>query len=179
MHWSDIEEGQQGLARLGRQRMIEPGVVLVVTIRQDGTARVSPVEPLLMDGDLWLSMLWQSAKALDLLRDPRVLLHSIVTSRDGANGEFKIRGTARAEDDPAVHRRYADTVADNLGWSPQPGRFHLFAIDISHVTFISYDTDTGNQHVAMWPPGREFMRAATSPTSLADPVPIADLIETS
>jgi hypothetical protein len=178
MHWSDIGHAQHRLARLGHQRLIEPGVVLVVTIRRDGTARLSPVEPLVMDGDLWLSMMGQSAKARDLLRDPRVLVHSIVTSRDGAEGEFKIRGTARAEDDPAVQRRYAGAVA-SLGWSPQPGQFHLFAVDISQVTFISYDTATGNQHVAMWPPGREFIRRATSDTSVGDPEPVSDLIETS
>jgi Pyridoxamine 5'-phosphate oxidase len=179
MHWSDIEHAQHRLARLGHQRLIEPGVVLVVTIRRDGTARLSPVEPLVLDGDLWLSMMWQSAKARDLLRDPRVLVHGIVTSRDGADGEFKIRGTARTEDDPAVQRRYAETVTSSLGWSPQPGRFHLFAVDISQVSFISYDTATGDQHVALWPPGREFIRRATSDTSVGDPEPISDLIEIS
>jgi hypothetical protein len=44
-------------------RLIAPGVLLVVTIRRDGTPRVSPVEPLVLDGDLWLSMMWQSRKA--------------------------------------------------------------------------------------------------------------------
>ena len=121
MHWSDIEHTQHRLARLGHQRLIEPGVVLVATIRKDGTARLSAVEPLVMDGDLWLSMMQGSAKARDLLRDPRVLVHSIVTSREGAAGEFKVRGTARAEDDPGAHRRYADAVAGSLGWSPTPG----------------------------------------------------------
>lgn len=179
MHWSDIGHAQHRLARLGHQRLIDPGVVLVATIRQDGTARLSPVEPLVMDGDLWLSMMWQSAKARDLLRDPRVLVHSIITSRDGAGGEFKIRGTTRAENDPAIQRHYAGTVAGSLGWSPQPGRFHLFAVDISQVSFISYDTATGDQHVAMWPPGREFIRRATSATSVGDPEAISDLIEIS
>ena len=177
MHWSDLEQAQHRLARLGRQRLIEPGVVLVVTIRRDGTARLSPVEPLLLDGELWLSMLWQSAKARDLLRDPRILVHGIVTGREGEAGEFKIRGTARAEDDPAVQRRYADTVAGSLGWSPEPGRFHLFAVDIGHVSFISYDTPTGDQHVAMWPPAREFIRRGTSATSVGPPEPATDLIE--
>ena len=177
MHWSDIEHAQHRLARLGHQRLIEPGVVLVATIRQDGTARLSAVEPLVMDGDLWLSMMQGSAKARDLLRDPRVLVHSIVTSREGAAGEFKVRGTACAEDDPGVQRRYADTVASSLGWNPSPGRFHLFAIDISQVSFISYATTTGDQHVAMWPPGREYIRRATSATSVGDPEPVSDLIE--
>jgi hypothetical protein len=55
---------------------------------RDGTPRVSAVEPLVTGGDLWLSMLWQSTKAADLLRDPRILLRSVVTSRDGGAGEF-------------------------------------------------------------------------------------------
>jgi hypothetical protein len=130
-----------------------------------------------MDGDLWLSMMQGSAKARDLLRDPRVLVHSIVTSREGADGEFKVRGTASAQDDPGVHRRYADTVASSLGWSPTPGQFHLFTIDISQVSFISYETATGDQHVATWPPGREYIRRATSATSVGDPEPVSDLLE--
>src|SRR5262249_6312738 len=60
MRWSDLESRQPKLAELGRRRLVEPGVVLVATIRRDGTPRLSPVEPYLMDGDLWLSMLWQS-----------------------------------------------------------------------------------------------------------------------
>jgi hypothetical protein len=67
-----------------------------------------------MDGDLWLSMMWQSGKARDLLRDPQILVHGIITSREGAAGEFKVRGTTSAEADLAVQRRYAQTVTDSL-----------------------------------------------------------------
>ena len=52
-----------------------------------------------MDGELWLSMMWGSRKAADLARDERVLVHSIVTARDGAEGEVKLRGTVEAVDD--------------------------------------------------------------------------------
>ena len=176
MHWSDIEDAQPRLASVGRARLIDPGVVLVGTVRRDGAARISPVEPLIMDRDLWLSMMWQSAKARDLQRDPRILVHSIVTTRDGGEGEFKVRGTAREEGDPAVQRRYADTVTASLGWNPQPGRFHLFAVDIRQVSFLSYDDATGDQHVAMWPPAREFIRRGTSATSVGDPEPVRDLL---
>jgi hypothetical protein len=134
VHWSDLERGQPRLAATGYERLIAPGVLLVGTIRRDGTPRLSPVEPLLLDGDLWLSMMWQSAKARDLLRDPQILVHSVVTSRDGTEGEFKVRGTSRAEDDPAAQRRYAGAVTASLGWSPVPGEFHLFAVDIGQVT---------------------------------------------
>jgi Pyridoxamine 5'-phosphate oxidase len=127
MDWSELERHQPGLAGLGRRRLLEPGVVLVATIRGDGTPRVSPVEPFVLDGVLWLSMLWGSRKAADLLRDPRVLVHSVITSRDGGEGEFKIRGTVRAEDDPDVQARYAAAVGASLGWTPEPGRDILVA----------------------------------------------------
>ena len=176
MEWSALEHRQPRLAELGRKRLLEPGVGLVATIRGDGTPRVSPVEPFILDGTLWLSMLWQSRKAVDLLRDPRVLVHSVVTSRDGGEGEFKIRSTARAEDDPDLSRRYAAAVAASLGWSPEPGRFHLFAVTIGEVTFIRYDDATGDQHVARWPPPREYIRRGTSATSLGTPEPASDII---
>lgn len=43
-------------------------------------------------------MLWGSRKAADLLRDPHLLVHSIVTSRDGSAGEYKVRGRAVGEE---------------------------------------------------------------------------------
>jgi Pyridoxamine 5'-phosphate oxidase len=177
MHWSDMERAQPRLARLAAERLIGPGVVLVATIRQDGTPRLSPVEPFVLDGDLLLSMMWQSAKARDLLRDPRILVHSVITSRDGAEGELKVRGTGHAQHDPAEQRAYAEAVATSLGWNPQPGRFHLFAVDVDEIAFITYDSATGDQHVAMWPPAREFIRRATTDTSLGAPEPVSDIIE--
>jgi len=176
MRWSEVERQQPRLAELGVRLLTGPGVVLVGTIRRDGTPRLSPVEPLVMDGSLWLSMMWRSAKATDLFRDPRILVHSAVAGREGGPGEFKVRGVARTHDDPAVHRRYAETAARELGWEPEFGRSHLFDVDIADVTFITYDAPTGDQHVAMWPPAREFVRRATSATSVGKPEPIRDLL---
>jgi Pyridoxamine 5'-phosphate oxidase len=176
MNWSAMERRQPGLAELGRQRLIEPGVVLVGTIRRDGTPRISPVEPWIMDGELWLSMMWRSAKAADLLRDPRVLVHNAVSNRNGADGEFKLRGTVRAETGLTVQRRYAAEVAKALGWNPEPGKFHLFAVGFDQVSYIRYDDSTGDQYVAQWPPAGEFVRRATSPTSVGEPEPRTDLL---
>ena len=176
MRWSEIERHQPGLAELARKRLLDPGVVLVVTIRRDGTPRLSPVEPFVMDGALWLSMMWQSKKATDLLRDPRILVHSVITNRDGSEGEVKIRGIARAENDAAVQRRYAAEIVQSFGWDPQVGLFHLFEVSAEHLTYIRYDPVTEHQHVAMWPPAREFIRQHATATSLADPEPAADII---
>ena len=148
-------------------------MLLVATIRRDGTPRLSPVEPFLLDGSLWLSMMWQSRKAQDLLRDKRVLVHSIVTSRDGATGEVKLRGRAILVDEAGARARYCEAVAV-LGWQPTEPNFHLFRIDLQDATFIRYAPDeSGDQFVTRWPDGVEFVRRATSPTSLgaAEPIP--------
>ncbi|HEU4424587.1 MAG TPA: pyridoxamine 5'-phosphate oxidase family protein [Pilimelia sp.] len=171
-----MEERQPGLAELGRRLLIGPGVVLVGTIRCDGAPRISPVEPFVLDGELMLSMMWGSQKAADLLRDPRILVHSVVVGRDGGEGEFKVRGTVRVEDELAVQQRYAAAVSASLGWKPDPGRFHLFIVCVQNVAFIRYDQPSGDQHVATWPPGREFIRRATSATSVGDPQPIRHIL---
>ncbi len=177
MDWSELERRQPRLGALGRQRLLDPGVVLVGTIRRDGTPRISPVEPWIMDGVLWLSMMWGSTKAADLLRDPRTLVHNPVSNRDGLEGEFKLRGTARDEPGRDVQGRYAAEVAQSLGWEPEPGKFHLFAVDVERVTCIRYDGPTGDQYVAYWPPAREFVRRATSATSVGEPEPSTGILE--
>jgi hypothetical protein len=176
MHWQELVDRQPRLAAKAHDRLIEPGVVLVATVRRDGSPRLSPVEPFVLEGDLLLSMLWGSYKAGDLLRDPRVLVHSIVTGRDGSEGELKLRGLAHEESDLALQGRYADAVGARLGWHPEPGRFHLFSIRVRDVTFIRYHEPTGDQFVASWPPSREFVRRGTSATSLGEPTPVSDLL---
>jgi hypothetical protein len=168
MRWHDFEAAEPRLAGLARDRLIEPGVVLVGTVRRDGSPRISPVEPFLLEGELWLSMLWGSYKAADLRRDPRVLVHSIVTDRSGDEGEVKVRGRCREEPDPEVQQRYAAAVASALGWRPEVGRFHLFAVDLASVAYLRYDEPTGDQHVVLWPAGEQFVRRGTSATSLGE-----------
>jgi hypothetical protein len=62
MRWSEISARQPALGAAADRLLIEPGVLLAGTIRRDGTARISGVEPLVLDGDLWLSMMSGSAK---------------------------------------------------------------------------------------------------------------------
>jgi hypothetical protein len=176
MKWSQIAASEPALGAVASDSLIRPGVLLVGTIRRDGSARISGAEPLVMDGDLWLSMMRASAKAVDLARDPRILLHSIVTGPEPA-AEVKVRGTVRAEDDPDVQRRYAAAVSAQIGWRPVVGPFALFVMDVEDVTYIGHDADTGGQHVARWPAGLEYIRPQVTPTSLGPPQPVRRLLE--
>lgn len=171
MRWGDLQDRQPRLGVIAHDRLVGPGILLVATIRRDGTPRLSPVEPFVLDGDLWLSMLLGSLKAADLLRDPRVLVHSIVTGPDGGEGEVKLRGTAEEVPDDARQRRYADAVAAALPWTPEVGRFHLFRVEVADVTYVRYDNASGDQYLVRWPAGTECVRRGTSATTLGDPQP--------
>lgn len=148
----------------------------MATVRADGSPRLSPVEPLLWRDDLWLSMGWGSQKARDLHRDPQILVHSVVTNRDGTDGEYKLRGRAMSETETAVQSDYAREVADRLGWRPEVGKFHLFWIDVLDVTFIRWDDATNDQYITRWPSGAEFVRRGTSATSQGPAEPRRDLL---
>ena len=60
-------------------------------------------------------MMWRSVKALDLLRDPRCVVHSTVSNKDGTEGEFKVYGRAREVNDPGELRKFGDTVYAAIG----------------------------------------------------------------
>jgi hypothetical protein len=177
VRWSEFAARAPRLAALGEARLLAPGVVLVGTIRRDGTPRISPVEPLLWERDLWLSMLLGSLKAADLRRDSRLLIHSVVTSRDGQAGEFKVRGRAVAEGDARIQAAYAEQVRERIGWSPEPGRFHLFRVELDDVAFIRYEEASGDQFVTRWPSGHEYVRRGTSATSLGPPESYPNLLD--
>ena len=175
MRWSEISARQPALGAMAGQLLIDSGVLLAGTIRRDGTARISGVEPLVLDGDLWLSMMSGSAKCRDLGRDPRIVLNSVITS-PSPPGEIKIRGTARAVTERDRQERYAAAVGRQLGWQPVVGQFTLFIIEVADVTYVGSEAGTGAQHVARWPPRQEYIRPQLTPTSLGPPQAVARLL---
>ena len=93
------------------------------------------MEPFIVDGQLYLGMMWRSVKALDLLRDPRCVVHSTVSDRLGSEGEFKVYGQAVEVADPSERTRFADAVYAAIGFRPEEPEFHCFAIAIESVVF--------------------------------------------
>ncbi|MGI5215757.1 hypothetical protein [Plantactinospora sp. CA-290183] len=73
-----------------------------------------------------------------------------------------------------MHSAYARRVADTLGWRPEPGHFHLFAVRIGSVSYLRYDG--GDQYLTIWPPGRETVRRRTTATSVGPPEPTRQLL---
>jgi hypothetical protein len=175
MRWSEIAARQAVLGDIAHDKLIKPGALLVGTVTRDGSARISGAEPLIMDGELWLSMMRTSMKARDLRRDPRIQLHSLINGPEPAP-ELKVRGAVVEETSRDVQELYATAAAAELGWRPVVGQFTLFRVDVRDVTYIGFDSETGAQHVARWPAGIEYLRPSTTPTSLGPPQPISRLL---
>ena len=135
MVWEEFKGSDPDLAALGEERFERTGLVLLGTLRKNGWPRISPVEPLIADGHLYLGMMWQSRKALDLLRDPRCTVHNTVSNRDGSEGEFKVYGRAVEVRDSDMRQRYGDVLYEKMGWSPEEPEYHLFSVDIESVSY--------------------------------------------
>lgn len=111
--------------------------MLLGTNRVDGWPRVSPCEAYFVDGELMLGMMWQSKKALDLVRDPRITLATPQCEREPAYGDLKLYGRAAEVVDEARRRRHADVQQAAIDWRPTDP-YHLFAVDIERAGFISF-----------------------------------------
>jgi len=151
MKWDDFKREAPALAELGEKRFDSTGLILLGTLRRNGFPRISPIEPLFCDGELELGMIWRSPKALDLLRDPRCVLHSTVTDRDGKEGDFKAYGRAVELKDLDARRRYCEGLFAKIGWRPQEPSFHVFTIDLESVGYIIFE-DGGKSRRQTWPP---------------------------
>ena len=133
--WRQLAARAPELAALGEAQFARTGLSLVGTLRRDGWPRISPVEPFISEGQLCLGMMWQSVKALDLLRDPRCVVHSTVSDRNGSEGEFKVYGRAAEVTNLDERRRFCDAVYAAIGLRPEEPEFHCFAIAIESVVF--------------------------------------------
>lgn len=148
MIWHEFERAAPEIARLGKERLDRTRVGMLGTLRGDGFPRISPVEPYFVQGHLLLGVMARSVKAQDLERDPRCVLHSVVTGPNNAEGEFKLYSRAREIVDSEI--READP---RTWWVRQPAEVaRVFSLDIEQAAFISWDIENGQMTVRQWSP---------------------------
>lgn len=125
--WIEFADAAPELAARGEKLFRSAGMCLVGTLRADGSPRISPCEVILAEGELMLGMMWRSRKALDLVRDPRLAVHS-VPEKDASGGDFKIYGRA-------------NEIPDDGTDPTRPRPSHLFAVDIDSAAYINFGKD--------------------------------------
>jgi Pyridoxamine 5'-phosphate oxidase len=143
--WREVELGAPRLAGLGVAALAVSRVALLGTLRRDGSPRISPVEPYLLEGQLLIGAMAWSQKAADLRHDPRFALHSAITGPDNGEGEFKLYGSA-AEAEERTRR-----AAASAWWSEwPPEKTIVFALQVNRAVYIAWDLERGLMTVDRW-----------------------------
>jgi hypothetical protein len=155
MRWDEFAAKCPEIAELGEERLRRTELCFIGTLRNDGAPRISPCEPDFVDGELMMSMMWQSRKALDLLRDPRCVVHSCIADRWAPAIEFKLYGRAVDVQDADRRQRYRETIKARIDWEPEEPNFHLFAIEIDSAAYVTF----ADEHYALaWDEARGLRR---------------------
>jgi hypothetical protein len=141
MRWGEFARECPELAALARDWIADRHIMLLGTLRRDGSPRISAVECDLIDDDLCTGMIWQSTKALDLERDPRMTVHSLPPGLSNPEGDLKLYGRAVAVTEPERRRAYEETLYRRLSWRPEEP-YHLFALDIAAAGFVRFIGDS-------------------------------------
>jgi hypothetical protein len=144
--WSEVEQAEPMFAERVRRRF-EVGInKALATLRKDGSPRISATELEFEDGELALGMMDGSLKLLDVLRDPRVAIHSPTidapTDDPSWPGDAKVSG--RLIEVPKQDERY-----------PGAGFFRL---DVEEVVLTSVDEPAQLLVIESWHPGRGYER---------------------
>jgi hypothetical protein len=150
MQWADFERAAPGLASQARAAIERFGVVLLGTIRRDGTPRISPIEAHVVRDRLMLAMIAGSRKARDVARDPRVVLQSPVTEAEEPETELKLRGRVVDVDDEQ-RAATADAIEAASGWRPRCS-WRFLSVEIESVALLEWIE--GEMQLTRWDRGR-------------------------
>jgi hypothetical protein len=116
---------------------------------------VSPCECDFAAGRLFVSMMWRSRKALDLLRDPRIVVHSVTTNKDGTDGDVKIYGHSVDERDPDVRAAFREAIRRRIDWAPDEPEYHCFSVDVRSAGYTRFG---GKAEAVAWDEERGLRR---------------------
>jgi hypothetical protein len=83
-------------------------------------------------------MMWRSKKALDLLRDPRVAVHSVPSDRMNPRGDVKLYGRVVDEPDPRVREAFRAAIRARIDWAPDEPEYHLFSLDVASAGYTVF-----------------------------------------
>jgi hypothetical protein len=151
--WSEVAAEVPDLAARSRARFEATGLGLVATLRRDGSPRISGVEPLFGEGEVWLGMMPGSRKAADLERDGRCALHAATVDKDVTEGDAKLSGIAHRVDDAATLGRFGTVFEDATGADLSDlGDFLLFTIDVRDLVLLTVAPERDALHIEHWSP---------------------------
>ncbi len=152
--WKEFTESAPQIAAVFARRHAATGnLCLLATLRSDGFPRISPIEPRIFEGQLWISGMPDTTKFRDLARDPRFCLHTATVDPHVTKGDAKLWGVVNDIQDTALHQRYAEFVFEQIGLDLRGREFdHLYAADLTGASSVA--VGGGHMDITLWKPGQ-------------------------
>lgn len=145
--WDAIEQAEPEFA--GRvRRLFDAGRhKTIVTLRADGSLRISGIECEFTDGELRFGSMTDARKGADLQRDPRFALHGpTFHPEEGKDGDWPGEAKIAGRCIPAGH-----VTADGRGDGPDG---EMFVADITEVVITGLNAEATKLVVESWTPER-------------------------
>ncbi|MFI0822634.1 pyridoxamine 5'-phosphate oxidase family protein [Streptomyces sp. NPDC021098] len=131
--WAGFQAAEPDFATAAQERFERYRTHVLATVRQDGSPRLTPLEVTFRFGELWLGMMPDSRKAVDLRRDRRFSVQANQGPDTGTpGGDVRISGRAVEVTDRGSLARFAAEVHP-----PEP--FHLFRAEVTEVVRTSVE----------------------------------------
>jgi hypothetical protein len=137
--WQDFALAEPELSAFGEARL-KSGPAYLATVRADGMPQVHPVTPIIGEGHLFLFMEPTSPKGHDLQRGSGYMLHCLVRSNDGGEGEFWVAGHALLTANTAMRE-----LAATYGYEPKE-HYILFELSVEKA-FSTIYSGTGGEPI--------------------------------
>jgi hypothetical protein len=151
--WEGFTAVAPRIAEIFTRRHAAAGrLCMLGTLRPDGFPRISPMEPSLFEGQLWIGGMPGTAKFRDLIRDPRFSLHTATVDTHVAEGDAKVWGVVEDVQDGALHQRYAEALFAETGFDLRGRTFdHFFRAALIGASAV--EVSGGHLDVTVWRAG--------------------------
>jgi hypothetical protein len=151
--WNEFAEAAPRIAAIfTRRHTATGGLCMLATLRSDGFPRISPIEPRIYDGEMWIVGMPGTTKFRDLGRDPRFSLHTATVDAYVGDGDAKLVGVVRDVQDKAAHERFATALFEETGMDLRGLDFdHLYAADVVGASAV--EMNDGHLEITIWKPG--------------------------
>jgi hypothetical protein len=156
-NWKDFAQAEPDFAGRIKARFDSHKHKMMATLRKDGSPRLSGIEATFADGQLWLGMMPESRKALDLRRDPRLALHAASLDPNMTDGDAKLAGRASEHTGDDTKTAFANTLGE-AGQEMPEGPFHLFSVDIQEAVLIRLGEPADHLVIETWREGQGLTR---------------------
>ncbi|MBA2280536.1 MAG: pyridoxamine 5'-phosphate oxidase family protein [Acidimicrobiia bacterium] len=150
--WKDFTAAAPETAAIFDRRLGKTGMALMATIRSDGFPRISPLEPAVLADRLYLGMMPDSTKSLDLRRDARCCLHSATEDKMVGDGDAKLWGRGVEVVAEAERREYAAALEALNGVDVEAmGGYDLWILDVTAAAGLVGEGD--HLRISAWRDG--------------------------